>query len=68
LEARIQELPRDQEIIAYCRGPYCVFSDEAVVLLQKHGYRVLRLIDGLPDWQALNLPVERVMEATDENN
>jgi rhodanese-related sulfurtransferase len=62
LEARLSELPRDQEIIAYCRGPYCVFADEAVTLLQKHGYRARRLIDGLPDWQAQHLPVERVME------
>jgi rhodanese-related sulfurtransferase/predicted transcriptional regulator len=62
LEARLSELPRDQEIIAYCRGPYCVFADEAVNLLQNHGYRARRLIDGLPDWQALNLPVETVME------
>ena len=62
LEARLEELPRDQEIIAYCRGPYCVFADEAVTLLQKRGYRARRLIDGLPDWQALNLPVESVME------
>jgi len=62
LEARLEELPRDQEIIAYCRGPYCVFADEAVTLLQKRGYRARRLIDGLPDWQALNLPVEGVME------
>jgi rhodanese-related sulfurtransferase len=62
LEARLSELPNDQEIIAYCRGPYCVFADEAVTLLQKHGYRARRLIDGLPDWQALNLPIERVME------
>jgi rhodanese-related sulfurtransferase len=62
LEARLDELPREQEIIAYCRGPYCVFADEAVTLLQKRGYRARRLIDGLPDWQALNLPVEGVME------
>jgi rhodanese-related sulfurtransferase len=62
LEARLDELPGDQEIIAYCRGPYCVFADEAVTLLQKRGYRARRLIDGLPDWQALNLPVEGVME------
>jgi rhodanese-related sulfurtransferase len=62
LETRLEELPRDQEIIAYCRGPYCVFADEAVTLLQKHGYRARRLIDGLPDWQALKLPVESVME------
>jgi rhodanese-related sulfurtransferase len=62
LEERLSELPRNQEIVAYCRGPYCVFADEAVVLLQKHGYRARRLIDGLPDWQALNLPIERVIE------
>ncbi len=68
LEARLAELSRDQEIIAYCRGPYCVFADEAVTLLQKHGYRARRLIDGLPDWQALNLPVESVMEKTNEHN
>jgi rhodanese-related sulfurtransferase/DNA-binding MarR family transcriptional regulator len=62
LEARLDELPGDQEIIAYCRGPYCVFADEAVTLLQKHGYRARRLIDGLPDWQTLHLPVVTVME------
>ena len=62
LETRLSEVPRTQEIIAYCRGPYCVFADEAVTLLQKHGYRARRLVEGLPDWQALNLPVESVME------
>src|SRR6266498_3975708 len=65
LETRLGELPRDQEIIAYCRGPYCVFADEAVTLLQKHGYRVRRLVEGLPDWQALNLPVESLMEKSE---
>jgi rhodanese-related sulfurtransferase len=62
LAARLDELPRKQEIIAYCRGPYCVFADEAVTLLQKHGYRARRLVEGLPDWQALNLPVESMLE------
>lgn len=62
LETRLGELPRKKEIIAYCRGPYCVFADEAVTLLRKHGYRARRLTDGLPDWQAANLPVESVME------
>ena len=62
LESRLGELSRKQEIIAYCRGPYCVFADEAVALLQRHGYRARRLVEGLPDWQALNLPVETVME------
>jgi rhodanese-related sulfurtransferase/DNA-binding transcriptional ArsR family regulator len=68
LEARLNELPNDQEIIAYCRGPYCVFADEAVTLLQKHGYSARRLVEGLPDWHALNLPVESVREKTDEHN
>jgi rhodanese-related sulfurtransferase len=62
LETRLGELPRDQEIIAYCRGPYCVFADDAVTLLQNHGYRARRLVEGLPDWQALNLPVVTTME------
>jgi rhodanese-related sulfurtransferase len=58
LEAYLQELPKDCEIIAYCRGPYCVFSDEAVALLQAHGYKTRRLEVGLPDWRAAGLPVE----------
>jgi len=57
LESRLDELPRGQEIIAYCRGPYCVFADEAVTLLLQHGFNAGRLIEGLPDWQALDLPV-----------
>jgi len=62
LETRLGELPRKKEIIAYCRGPYCVFADEAVALLQRHGYRARRLVEGLPDWQALRFPVESTME------
>jgi rhodanese-related sulfurtransferase len=62
LETRLGELSRKKEIIAYCRGPYCVFADEAVALLQRHGYRARRLVEGLPDWQALYLPVESTME------
>ncbi|HLH79381.1 MAG TPA: metalloregulator ArsR/SmtB family transcription factor [Chthonomonas sp.] len=58
LERRLQELPRDQEIVAYCRGPYCIFADEAVALLQQHGFKALRLSEGLPDWQDEGLPVE----------
>jgi rhodanese-related sulfurtransferase/DNA-binding transcriptional ArsR family regulator len=68
LETRLGELSRKKEIIAYCRGPYCVFADEAVALLQRHGYRARRLVEGLPDWHALNLPVETVMEKTNEHN
>ena len=58
LEARLAELPVDKEIIAYCRGPYCVFADEAVALLRARGYQAHRLAEGLPDWRALGLPIE----------
>jgi rhodanese-related sulfurtransferase/predicted transcriptional regulator len=58
LEAALQTLPRDREIVAYCRGPYCVFSDEAVALLRSRGYRASRLRQGLPDWRAAGMPVE----------
>jgi rhodanese-related sulfurtransferase len=57
LETRLDELPRDREIVAYCRGPYCVFSDEAVTLLRAHGYAARRLDVGLPDWRSAGLPV-----------
>jgi rhodanese-related sulfurtransferase/DNA-binding transcriptional ArsR family regulator len=58
LETRLPELPQDWEIVAYCRGPYCVFADEAVALLRTNGYQARRLEQGLPDWRALGLPVE----------
>lgn len=58
LEARLQTLPRDKEIVAYCRGPYCVFSDEAVKLLKARGYRASRLAEGFPEWRSAGLPVE----------
>jgi rhodanese-related sulfurtransferase len=58
LEAALHTLPRDREIVAYCRGPYCVFSDEAVALLRARGYRARRLRQGLPDWRAAGMPVE----------
>jgi rhodanese-related sulfurtransferase len=58
LEAYLEEIPRDREVVAYCRGPYCVFSDEAVALLRSRGYRARRLQEGLPDCRAAGLPVE----------
>jgi rhodanese-related sulfurtransferase len=58
LEARLAELPADREIVAYCRGPYCVFADEAVALLRARGYSARRLEQGVPEWRALGLPVE----------
>ena len=49
---RLAELPTDKDIVAYCRGPFCLFSDEACQLLQAHGYRVSKLLDGVSEWQA----------------
>ncbi len=59
LEARLAELPKEREIVAYCRGPYCVFADEAVSLLRAHGYTAHRLEEGVPEWRQLGLPVMR---------
>jgi len=58
LERRLSELPADREVIAYCRGPYCVLSFEAVVALRARGYLARRLEDGYPEWKAAGLPVE----------
>jgi len=58
LEATLQTLLKDREIVAYCRGPYCVFSGEAVAFLRSRGYRAYRLRQGLPDWRAAGMPVE----------
>ena len=57
LEARLGEMDPDQEIVAYCRGPYCVLSYEAVAQLRARGFKVRRLEDGLPEWRAAGLPV-----------
>lgn len=58
LKKRLSELPKGREIVAYCRGPYCVLSFEAVALLRARGYTVHRLEDGFPEWRAAGLPVE----------
>ena len=58
LEARLAELDPSQEIVAYCRGPYCVLSYEAVAWLRGRGFKVRRLEDGLPEWRAAGLPTE----------
>jgi rhodanese-related sulfurtransferase len=57
LEKRLKELPRSKEIVAYCRGPFCVLAQEAVELLRSHGFRATRLEDGVQDWLAHGLPV-----------
>lgn len=58
LERRLAELPANREVIAYCRGPYCILSFEAVAALRTRGYVVHRLEDGYPEWKAAGLPVE----------
>jgi rhodanese-related sulfurtransferase len=58
LEQRLAELPRDREIVAYCRGPYCVMALDAVDQLRARGLRAVRLEEGVPDWRARGLPVE----------
>jgi rhodanese-related sulfurtransferase/DNA-binding HxlR family transcriptional regulator len=57
LEARLSELDPSQEIVAYCRGPYCVLSYEAVEALRARGFKIRRLQDGFPEWRAAGLPV-----------
>jgi rhodanese-related sulfurtransferase/DNA-binding transcriptional ArsR family regulator len=57
LERRLSEIPKAREVIAYCRGPYCVYSLEVVTLLRKRGYRARRAEEGLPEWRSSGLPV-----------
>jgi rhodanese-related sulfurtransferase/DNA-binding transcriptional ArsR family regulator len=57
LKSRLSELDPSQEIVAYCRGPYCVLSYEAVAALRAHGLKARRLEDGLPEWRAARLPI-----------
>jgi rhodanese-related sulfurtransferase/DNA-binding transcriptional ArsR family regulator len=58
LKRRLADLDPEQEIVAYCRGPYCVLSYEAVAVLRARGFKVRRLEDGLPEWRAAGLPVD----------
>jgi ArsR family transcriptional regulator len=58
LERRLAELPRDREVVAYCRGPFCVYADEAAQLLRLRGFQVRRLEEGFPEWRSAGLPVE----------
>lgn len=57
LEQRLAEFPRDREIVAYCRGPYCVMALEAVDVLRSHGFEAIRMEEGVPDWRARGFPV-----------
>ena len=57
LARQLRMLPRDREIVAYCRGHYCVFAYEAVALLRENGFKACRLVDGFPEWKAAGLPL-----------
>ena len=59
LESYLSKLPRRKEVVAYCRGPYCLMSFEAVEKLRQRGFKAKRLQDGYPEWRAAGLPVER---------
>ncbi len=63
LEQRLVTLPRNKQIIAYCRGPYCVLSLEALDMMRKHGFKAFRLADGVLEWQAAGLPLVRSASA-----
>lgn len=58
LESRLASLPPDLEIVAYCRGPYCVLAPQALELLRRHGFNARRLQDGLPEWRRAGFPVQ----------
>jgi rhodanese-related sulfurtransferase len=58
LKRRLAELPKGKEIVAYCRGPFCLMSGEAVALLKKRGYRASKISDGVAEWASAGLAVE----------
>ncbi|HVW33847.1 MAG TPA: metalloregulator ArsR/SmtB family transcription factor [Acidimicrobiia bacterium] len=57
LRQQLRSLPKDVAVVAYCRGPYCVYADDAVRMLRRRGYRARRLEDGFPEWKRAGLPV-----------
>jgi len=57
LRRTLRALPKDVEVVAYCRGPYCVYADDAVRELNRRGYQARRLEDGFPEWKQAHLPV-----------
>ena len=57
LRKHMKALPKGAEVVAYCRGPYCVYADDAVRELNRRGYRARRLVDGFPEWKRAGLPV-----------
>lgn len=63
IEKRLSELPRGKDIVAYCRGPFCLLSDEAVALLAAGGYRARKILDGVSEWQAAGMPLQTASSA-----
>jgi rhodanese-related sulfurtransferase len=59
LKKRLKQLPKDKPVVAYCRGPFCLMAQDAVALLQKQGFRAQHLEDGVAEWRARGLPIER---------
>ena len=57
LRRHLRALPKSREVVAYCRGPYCVYADDAVRELNRRGFDARRLIDGYPEWKRAGLPV-----------
>lgn len=66
LEKRLSQLPKESEIVAYCRGPYCVLAFEAVEQLRAKGYQAQRLENGFPEWKQAGLPVEKTVNSADK--
>jgi rhodanese-related sulfurtransferase len=63
LRKHLEAIPSDIDVVAYCRGPYCVYADDAVRELNRNGYRARRLVDGFPEWRRAGLPVAGVARA-----
>lgn len=59
LKSRLREVPQGSEVVAYCRGPYCLYADDAVQMLTDEGRRAARLEEGFPEWKAEGLPTEQ---------
>ena len=57
LQLRLSDLPRDQDIVAYCRGPYCVLSIQAVEMLRANGFKAVRIEEGIQDFRAMGFPI-----------
>ncbi len=59
MERHLDELPQDREIVAYCRGPYCMLASQAVKLLRARGYRAVSRADSVPEWRLRGLPIDK---------